>query len=1073
MTLNDKGFVDEDDDNSASGRREAKELQDPPSDGLKNAPSQDSESSKFLLTMLRQREEELAALRIRLDTAQQTIQEQSIELATVRSQFDFAQQTKESEVKIAHLQAQAAAAERFQEESKKLKEAHNQQVMQMQSDFEKTLERLALNASSNHHPTGGGTSVDADSIANSITNSVASGPSANANNVIQPKPKMEQPKKLQEPDGLDESTVGTDALDIYQNDSVSTNQTKNTSTPMPVPPMDKKPAATPTAPAPVTNRPWNTDVAQETKAATATAASANPDWDVVEEEEGEDDDDVFTELPNKYKPVTTTQPRAHPPVAKPASDTFEPRVLGPGDDDDDISHHPGETPDEASLVQTVASSTYGEDRQKVSNQTLLDPYGDQGVYTGMILRSTGMPHGRGQMVYDEDGRIYDGDWRHGRWHGYGRASFSNGDSYEGEYKFDQRHGRGIYKWHDGRVYDGHFNEDKRHGQGVFTWPDGAVYDGAFVNGQREGHGKYTFADGGQYVGNWKDGRYDGFGTCVWEDKRRYEGEWRNGMAHGHGIETYPNGNIRHQGQWVDDEPPSQDSESSKFLLTMLRQREEELAALRIRLDTAQQTIQEQSIELATVRSQFDFAQQTKESEVKIAHLQAQAAAAERFQEESKKLKEAHNQQVMQMQSDFEKTLERLALNASSNHHPTGGGTSVDADSIANSITNSVASGPSANANNVIQPKPKMEQPKKLQEPDGLDESTVGTDALDIYQNDSVSTNQTKNTSTPMPVPPMDKKPAATPTAPAPVTNRPWNTDVAQETKAATATAASANPDWDVVEEEEGEDDDDVFTELPNKYKPVTTTQPRAHPPVAKPASDTFEPRVLGPGDDDDDISHHPGETPDEASLVQTVASSTYGEDRQKVSNQTLLDPYGDQGVYTGMILRSTGMPHGRGQMVYDEDGRIYDGDWRHGRWHGYGRASFSNGDSYEGEYKFDQRHGRGIYKWHDGRVYDGHFNEDKRHGQGVFTWPDGAVYDGAFVNGQREGHGKYTFADGGQYVGNWKDGRYDGFGTCVWEDKRRYEGEWRNGMAHGHGIETYPNGNIRHQGQWVDDEPVR
>ena len=89
------------------------------------------------------------------------------------------------------------------------------------------------------------------------------------------------------------------------------------------------------------------------------------------------------------------------------------------------------------------------------------------------------------------------------------------------------------------------------------------------------------------------------------------------------------------------------------------------------------------------------------------------------------------------------------------------------------------------------------------------------------------------------------------------------------------------------------------------------------------------------------------------------------------------------------------------------------------------------------------------------------------------TWPDGAVYDGDFVNGQRQGHGKYTFADGGQYEGAWKDGRYDGFGECTWEDKRKYRGEWRNGMAHGRGIETYPNGNIRHEGQWIDDEPVR
>jgi len=217
---------------------------------------------------------------------------------------------------------------------------------------------------------------------------------------------------------------------------------------------------------------------------------------------------------------------------------------------------------------------------------------------------------------------------------------------------------------------------------------------------------------------------------------------------------------------------------------------------------------------------------------------------------------------------------------------------------------------------------------------------------------------------------------------------------------------------------------------------------------------------------------NPNET-DTVTLGHTVASSTYGEDRQKVSQRSLLDPYGDKGTYTGVVLRTTGMPHGQGTMVYEEDGRVYEGDWRHGRWHGFGKAAFSNGDSYEGEYKFDQRHGKGVYKWNDGRVYDGTFAEDKRHGNGVFAWPDGAVYEGDFVKGQREGHGAYSFADGGRYEGSWKDGRYDGFGRCTWEDGREYRGEWRNGMAHGHGTETYPDGTIRHEGQWIDDEPIR
>ena len=189
--------------------------------------------------------------------------------------------------------------------------------------------------------------------------------------------------------------------------------------------------------------------------------------------------------------------------------TMDHRLLNPADDERSVSN--------MSMGNTVASSTYGEDRQKVVSRTLLDPYGDQGRYSGVVLRSTGMPHGLGRMVYEDDGRTYEGDWRHGRWHGYGRATFANGDSYNGEYRFDQRHGRGKYCWSDKRIYDGEFSEDKRHGKGTFEWPDGATYDGDFHQGQREGHGRYTFSDGGYYLGSWVDGRYEGFGGMCWFD----------------------------------------------------------------------------------------------------------------------------------------------------------------------------------------------------------------------------------------------------------------------------------------------------------------------------------------------------------------------------------------------------------------------------------------------------------------------------------------------------------------------------------------------------------------------------
>mmetsp|Transcript_31613 Transcript_31613/g.46650 ORF Transcript_31613/g.46650 Transcript_31613/m.46650 type:complete len:757 (+) Transcript_31613:66-2336(+) len=204
----------------------------------------------------------------------------------------------------------------------------------------------------------------------------------------------------------------------------------------------------------------------------------------------------------------------------------------------------------------------------------------------------------------------------------------------------------------------------------------------------------------------------------------------------------------------------------------------------------------------------------------------------------------------------------------------------------------------------------------------------------------------------------------------------------------------------------------------------------------------------------------------------TFATSTCDEERLDVINKKLADPYGDRGIYTGVLLRSTGMPHGLGRMVYDDDGRTYDGEWRHGRWHGFGQAVFLNGDTYEGEYKFDQRHGRGKYCWKDGRLYDGEFKEDRRQGKGYFKWPDGATYDGDFVQGKREGYGQYNFMDGGYYKGSWLDGRYEGFGECIWNDGRSYKGEWRAGMAHGRGAETYPDGSVRHNGEWFEDTPI-
>jgi hypothetical protein len=167
-----------------------------------------------------------------------------------------------------------------------------------------------------------------------------------------------------------------------------------------------------------------------------------------------------------------------------------------------------------SVGATVASSTNDEIRIIVQKYSLKDSKGNGGKYTGELLKSTGMPHGAGRMEYDSIGRTYDGAWKHGRWHGIGKATEYNGDSYEGEYRSDQRHGKGMLIRSNGRVYEGEFQFDKEHGSGRMSWPDGPTYEGGFQNGKREGRGKFSFPDGGYYDGHWKDDWYDGSGGKV-------------------------------------------------------------------------------------------------------------------------------------------------------------------------------------------------------------------------------------------------------------------------------------------------------------------------------------------------------------------------------------------------------------------------------------------------------------------------------------------------------------------------------------------------------------------------------
>lgn len=206
--------------------------------------------------------------------------------------------------------------------------------------------------------------------------------------------------------------------------------------------------------------------------------------------------------------------------------------------------------------------------------------------------------------------------------------------------------------------------------------------------------------------------------------------------------------------------------------------------------------------------------------------------------------------------------------------------------------------------------------------------------------------------------------------------------------------------------------------------------------------------------------------------LEDVTYSNVSNDTSYVKDKQIVDPYGEKGVYTGELSKSTCMPNGRGRLEYEKEGRWYEGDWIHGRWTGNGCLSNGDGDFYEGGLKNDHKHGEGIMKFADGRVFEGEYIRGQMI-QGKMTYQDGSVYGGSWVDGMRHGKGKCVFVDGSEYDGEFREGNFHGHGKMTWNDGGWYTGEWCDGEMHGRGKEIRPDGSLRHDGEWARGQPIR
>ena len=76
-------------------------------------------------------------------------------------------------------------------------------------------------------------------------------------------------------------------------------------------------------------------------------------------------------------------------------------------------------------------------------ETTLVTEGGEGYYqyVGQV-DSEGNKHGIGRWIYNHGYMIYEGQWRHGKKHGYARECFGTGVVFEGFFKDGDRHGLG-------------------------------------------------------------------------------------------------------------------------------------------------------------------------------------------------------------------------------------------------------------------------------------------------------------------------------------------------------------------------------------------------------------------------------------------------------------------------------------------------------------------------------------------------------------------------------------------------------------------------------------------------------
>jgi len=180
----------------------------------------------------------------------------------------------------------------------------------------------------------------------------------------------------------------------------------------------------------------------------------------------------------------------------------------------------------------------------------------------------------------------------------------------------------------------------------------------------------------------------------------------------------------------------------------------------------------------------------------------------------------------------------------------------------------------------------------------------------------------------------------------------------------------------------------------------------------------------------------------------------------------------------------------------------YKGQWKSGRFNGYGHLKYKNGSEYVGHFVDGVKHGNGWYSSSSGYEYEGDWHKGKQSGKAKIQYKNGDVYTGEVKDSLRDGFGElYQVSAARNFKGTWiknhiekdaeiKDqnwlfkGSVDlksnvGYGEIEYKDGSIYIGEIRAfkrqgkgilKMANGHSINGIWNNNINVESAIIFDE---